>query len=270
MQRFKLTVEYDGRPFAGWQRQDNGPSVQQALEEAAARLDGRPVAVTGAGRTDAGVHATGQVAHLDLEKPLRPDQVRDALNFHLRPAAVAVLRAEAAAPDFHARFSCLGRAYRYRIVNRRAPLTFEAGLAWQVNRPLDAGAMAAAAAHLVGRHDFSSFRAAECQAASPVRMLDRLEVRREGECVVVEAAARSFLHNQVRIMVGTLAEVGLGRRRPEWVAEALAARSRAAAGRTAPPDGLTFTAAFYPSGGDEQAVQPFAEADGQDDVEHGE
>lgn len=245
MQRWKLTIEYDGRPFVGWQRQDNGMSVQQALEEAAQRLSGEEVRLHASGRTDAGVHALGQVAHIDLEKPFAPDRVRDGLNFHLRPWPVAVLSAEPVGEDFHARFACAGRSYVYRIVNRRAPLALDSGRAWQVRRPLDADAMHAAAQVLVGRHDFTTFRAALCQANSPVKTLDRLEVAREGDEVRVFAAARSFLHHQVRNMVGTLELVGAGKWTVADVSRALEARARARGGPTAPPDGLYFLEARY-------------------------
>ena len=246
MTRFALTVDYDGRPFMGWQRQKHGPSVQQALEEAVTAVTGETTPVHAAGRTDAGVHAQAMRAHVDVAKPLAPFRLMEALNARLRPAPVAVLACEAVADDWHARFSCLGRAYEYRIVNRRAPLTREVGLAWQVPQPLDAGAMAAAAAVLVGRHDFTTFRSAHCQADSPVRTLDRLAVTRDGERVTVEAAARSFLHHQVRSMVGCLALVGIGRWSLDAMAAALAARDRAALGLNAPPDGLYFVGASYP------------------------
>lgn len=245
MQRWKLTLEYDGRPFVGWQRQDNGPSVQQALEEAAERLTREAPRAHTCGRTDAGVHALGLVAHIDLEKPFTADKLRDALNFHLRPAPVAVLRAEPVDEAFHARFSCSGRAYVYRIVNRRAPLTLDTGRAWHVQRPLDAAAMQAAADVLVGRHDFTTFRAALCQSKSPVKTLDRLEVvGAEGE-IRVFAAARSFLHHQVRNMVGTLELAGAGKWKTDDVRQALEARDRARGGPTAPPDGLYFLEARY-------------------------
>ena len=243
--RWKLTLEYDGRPFVGWQRQENGPSVQQVLEEAVERFSGEAVRVHGSGRTDAGVHALAQVAHFDLEKEMAAERVVGALTAHLRPWPVAVLAAEAVPADFHARFSALGRRYLYRIVNRRAPLTLDAGRAWHVMRPLDAGAMQAAAAHLIGRHDFSSFRASLCQAASPVKTLDRLEVRRVGAEIEITAAARSFLHHQVRNMVGTLELVGAGKWSPERVRAALEARNRRHGGPTAPPDGLYFAGVSY-------------------------
>jgi len=236
--RFKLTLEYDGGAFVGWQRQDNGPSVQQALEEAISRFCGESAQTYAAGRTDAGVHARGQVVHFDLARPTTPEQVRDALNFHLKPAPVSVLAAEVAAEDFHARFSAKARLYRYRIVNRRAPLSIDRGRAWLVGTPLDAAAMHDAAQLLVGHHDFTSFRAALCQAASPMKTLDVLDVTRTGEEVQIAARARSFLHHQVRNMVGTLKLVGEGKWAREDVAQALAARNRSAAGPTAPPEGL--------------------------------
>ncbi len=245
MQRWKLTVEYDGRPFVGWQRQANGPSVQEAIETAVFRFSGETVRVTGAGRTDAGVHALGQVAHVDLARPASPATVRDALNQHLKPQPIAILAAEPVPASFDARFSARRRAYRYRIVNRRAPLTLERGRAWHVMRPLDAGVMDQAAQLLVGRHDFTSFRAAECQAASPVRTLDRLSVRREGDLVLIEAEARSFLHHQIRNFAGSLRLVGEGKRPITWIAEVLAARDRSCAGPTAPPDGLYFLSVDY-------------------------
>lgn len=240
MARYKLTIEYDGRPFVGWQRQVNGLSVQQAVEEAILRFCGEDIRITAAGRTDAGVHAIGQVAHADIARPTDPGTVRDALNFHLKPLPVVILSAEAVDESFDARTSAILRAYRYRIVNRRAPLALEAGQAWQVSRPLDAAAMHEAAQHLIGHHDFTSFRAAECQAKSPMRTMDRLDVVRRGEAVEIEAEARSFLHHQIRNIAGTLKLVGEGKRPPGWVAEVLAARRRAAAGATAPPDGLCF------------------------------
>ncbi|MBX6323652.1 MAG: tRNA pseudouridine(38-40) synthase TruA [Rhodospirillaceae bacterium] len=245
MARFKLTIEYDGSGFVGWQRQANGPSVQQALEEAVAAFCGETVHVQGAGRTDAGVHALGQVAHLDLARATTPDRLRDALNFHLKPAPVAVLAAEPVSDDFHARFSATARVYHYRIVNRRAPLTLERGRAWRVPQLLDEEAMHAAAQLLVGRHDFTSFRAALCQSASPVKTLDQLDVRREGDLVRVVARARSFLHHQVRNMVGTLKLVGEGKWTSAQVAAALAARARAAAGPTAPAEGLYLVEVRY-------------------------
>ena len=245
MTRFALTVEYDGRPFQGWQRQAHGPSVQQALEEAAFAVAGERAAVYAAGRTDAGVHALAMRAHVDIAKPFAPFRLMEALNARVRPAPMAVTACEVVADDWHARFSCVGRAYEYRIANRRAPLTWERGLAWQVPQLLDVEAMAAGAAALVGRHDFTTFRSAHCQADSPLRTLDRLEVSRAGERVTVRTAARSFLHHQVRSMVGCLALVGMGRWTPADMAAALAAADRAALGLNAPPDGLWFVRAEY-------------------------
>ncbi len=246
MTRFALTVEYDGRPFMGWQRQSHGPSVQGALEAAAFAVTGEAVAVHAAGRTDAGVHGLAMRAHCDIAKPFAAFRLMEALNARLRPHPVAVLACEEVADDWHARFSCVGRSYEYRIVNRRAPLTWEAGLAWQVPQPLDQQAMAMAAAMLVGRHDFTTFRSAHCQADSPVRTLDVLTVGRTGERLAVQAAARSFLHHQVRSMVGCLALVGMGRWSADDVGAALAARDRARLGLNAPPDGLFFVGAVYP------------------------
>jgi tRNA pseudouridine38-40 synthase len=245
MTRWRLTVEYDGGPFVGWQRQDNGPSVQGALEEAIKGFSGEEVQVAGAGRTDSGVHALAQVAHFDLAREADADTVRDAINFHLKPRPVAVLEAQAAASDFHARFSAIERAYRFRIVNRRAPLALDAGRAWQVAVPLDSGAMNEAAQVLVGHHDFTSFRAAQCQAHSPVKTLDEITVTRHGETITMDVRARSFLHNQVRIIAGTLRQVGEGKWTRDDVAKALAACDRAAAGPTAPPHGLYLAAVRY-------------------------
>jgi tRNA pseudouridine38-40 synthase len=236
--RYKLTLEYDGGPFVGWQRQDNGPSVQEALENAVQAFSGEAVVSVAAGRTDAGVHALGQVVHFDLAKDTAADTVRDALNFHLKPAPISVLKAEAVGEAFHARFSAKARLYRYRIVNRRPPLALDRGRAWLVWAPLDAEAMQAAAQVLVGHHDFTSFRATLCQAKSPLKTLDVLDVRRDGEEVFIEARARSFLHHQVRNMAGTLKLVGEGKWTEADVAAALAARNRAAGGPTAPAEGL--------------------------------
>jgi tRNA pseudouridine38-40 synthase len=230
----------------GLQRQSHGPSVQQAVEDAARAVTGEAVVMQAAGRTDAGVHALGMRAHIDVEKPLPAFRLMGALNALLRPQPIAVLDCVAVGDDWHARFSCTGRAYVYRIVNRRAPLTLERGKAWQVGTPIDAEAMQRAAQTLVGLHDFTTFRSAHCQASSPVKTLDRLAVRREGETVLIEAEARSFLHHQVRSMVGCLAIVGMGRWREEQVAEALAAKDRQALGLNAPPDGLYFVRAAYP------------------------
>lgn len=249
MPRYRLTVEYDGTPFVGWQRQANGRSVQEALEDAAARLTGTAVRVHGAGRTDAGVHATGQVAHLDLPRAYRDDTVRDALNAHLRPEPVAVVAAARVPESFDARHSATARHYAYRILNRRAPPALDR-LVWQVAAGLDEAAMADGAARLLGRHDFTTFRARQCQARSPERTLDRLDVRRAGDIVTVYASARSFLHNQVRSMVGTLVEVGLGRWTADDVAAALLARDRTRCGPVAPATGLVLTRVDYGEGGD--------------------
>jgi len=245
MTRWKFTIEYDGRPFAGWQRQDNGPSVQASLEQAIMKLSGEAVTVAAAGRTDAGVHGLGQVAHADIEKALAPDKMRDALNAHLRPHPVSILEAEIVSDGFHARFNATARHYLYRIVNRRSPLTFDAGLVWQVQVALDADAMHEAAQRLVGLHDFTTFRAAECQAKSPVKTLDVLDVSRVGEEIRIEASARSFLHHQVRSIVGTLKMVGAGKWTADDVAAALAARDRSACGPVAPPDGLYLVRVDY-------------------------
>lgn len=246
MSRYKLTLEYDGAGLVGWQRQANGLSVQEALETAIARFCGESVAVTGAGRTDAGVHALGQVAHFDLKRSAPPEVVRNAINFHLRPAAISVLSAEEVFGTFDARLSAILRIYRYRILNRRAPPALERGHVWHVRRPLDVPAMQESARHLIGHHDFSSFRDSLCQARSPVKTLDALSLNRHGEEVEIAARARSFLHHQVRNMVGTLQLVGLGRWRPDDVAQALAARDRRAAGPTAPAEGLYLVAVRYP------------------------
>jgi tRNA pseudouridine38-40 synthase len=245
MPRYRVTLEYDGGPFAGWQRQENGPSVQAALERAIFKLSGEEVTVTGAGRTDAGVHALGQVAHFDLEKMFAGDTLRDALNYHLRPDPVAVLEGQVAASDFHARFSATARLYHYRIVTRRAPLALDRGRAWHIMRNLDADAMHEGARHLVGKHDFTTFRAAECQAQSPVKTLDSLSVRRAGEEIHIEAKARSFLHHQMRSIAGSLKLVGEGKWRPRDVAAALAARDRSRCGPVAPPEGLYLVRVEY-------------------------
>ena len=238
MPRYKLTVEYDGRPFAGWQIQADQLTVQGLLTSAVEALSGDKTLVQGAGRTDAGVHARAQVAHVDLTKEWDTDTIRDALNAHLRPHPIAILAAERAADDFNARTSAIRRHYLYRIINRRADLTLEAGRAWRVPRPLDAAAMHKAAQRLIGKHDFTTFRSTECQAKSPVKTLDILKVERSGEDVYVTAVARSFLHNQVRSMVGSLVLVGEGKWSPDDLAKALDARDRAACGPVAPPDGL--------------------------------
>jgi tRNA pseudouridine38-40 synthase len=243
--RYRLTLEYDGRPFAGWQRQENAPSVQGALEEAIFRLSGERVTVHGAGRTDSGVHALGQAAHFDLVKEFTGDKIRDALNHHLKPAPVAVLEAAMAPEDFSARFSATARHYLYRILCRRAPAALDAGRVWHVVRALDAQAMHAGAQALVGQHDFTTFRAAECQAKSPVKTLDRLDVARVGDEVHVNASARSFLHNQVRSIVGSLKLVGEGKWMPRDMKHALEARDRAECGPVAPPEGLYLVRVDY-------------------------
>ncbi|HJN03559.1 MAG TPA: tRNA pseudouridine(38-40) synthase TruA [Alphaproteobacteria bacterium] len=245
MPRYRLTIEYDGGAFVGWQRQANGPSIQQALEAAVLGFSGETVTVEGAGRTDGGVHALGQVAHFDLAADAAPETVMNALNAHLRPAAIAVLDAAVSAPDFHARFSATGRHYRYRILNRRAPAALEAGRVWPVMVHLNARAMHRAAQALVGRHDFTSFRSVHCQAKSPVKTLDSLSVRRRGDEIQIEARARSFLHNQVRAIAGSLKKVGEGKWPENEIAEALAARDRARAGPTAPPEGLYLVGVEY-------------------------
>jgi tRNA pseudouridine38-40 synthase len=245
MPRYKLIIEYDGTPFVGWQVQDNGVSVQGAIAAAVTAFSGETVPVQGAGRTDAGVHALGQVAHVDLAKDWETDSVRDALNFHLRPQPVAVLSAERVGDDFDARFSAIKRHYLYRIVNRRADLALEASRGWRVGRPLDAEAMHGAAQRLVGRHDFTTFRATECQAKSPVKTLERLDVARGGEELNVTAVARSFLHHQVRSMVGSLVHVGEGKWSAGDLAAALAARDRARCGQVAPPQGLYLVRVEY-------------------------
>ena len=245
MPRYKLTIEYDGVPFVGWQAQDNGLSVQGVVTAAIAAFSGESVTVHGAGRTDAGVHARGQVAHIDFAKEWDTDTVRDAVNAHLRPHPVAVLSAEIVPADFDARFSATKRHYLYRIVNRRADLALARRRAWKIARPLDAAAMHDAAQRLVGRHDFTTFRAAECQAKSPVKTLGRLDVERDGEDVRVRASARSFLHTQVRSMVGSLALVGEGRWSGDDLARALDACDRAACGPVAPPDGLYLVGVDY-------------------------
>ncbi len=246
MTRFALTLEFDGTPFFGLQRQASGPSVQQAVEDAAHAVTGENVTMHAAGRTDTGVHALAMRAHIDVDKAIDAFRLMEALNAHLRPDPIAVIACEEVPDDWHARFSCIGRAYEYRIANRRAPLTLERDRAWQVAKPLDADAMHAAAQSLVGNHDFTTFRSVQCQSASPVKTLDRLDVRREGEHVIVETAARSFLHHQVRSMVGCLALVGMGSWRIDQVAEALEARDRQALGLNAPPHGLYFVKAEYP------------------------
>ena len=245
MPRYKLIIEYDGTPFAGWQWQDDAPTVQRALTDAATAMCGHAVKVAGAGRTDAGVHALGQVAHIDLEKEWRVDRVRDAINAHLRPHPVAVLSAEKVDDGFDARFSAKKRHYLYRIINRRPDLALERTRAWRVPRKLDAEAMHDAAQRLTGKHDFTTFRSTECQAKSPVKTLDRLDVIRDGDEIRVETSARSFLHNQVRSMVGSLVLVGDGKWSADDLGKALAVRDRAACGPVAPPEGLYLVRVDY-------------------------
>jgi tRNA pseudouridine38-40 synthase len=245
--RYKLTIEYDGTGLVGWQRQANGLSVQEALETAITRFCGEHLTVHGAGRTDAGVHALGQRAHLDLPKTVEPDVLRSAINHHLRPAAISVLAAEIAPEDFDARLSATGRVYLYRILNRRAPPALERGRVWHVPSPLGLAAMQEGARHLVGHHDFTTFRDSLCQAKSPLKTLDVLELHRAGDEIHIEARARSFLHHQVRNMAGTLKLVGLGRWHPDDVARALAACDRRAGGPTAPAAGLCLVEVRYPT-----------------------
>ncbi|KKB13191.1 pseudouridine synthase [Devosia geojensis] len=245
MPRYKLTLEYDGSPFKGWQRQADQPSVQQALEEAIARFSGETVTTQAAGRTDTGVHALGQVVHFNLEREWDPFRIREALNYHLRPDPIAVLESEAVDGSFEARFSATARHYEYRILNRRAPAALEKNRVWHVATPLDADAMHVAAQLILGRHDFSTFRAAECQANSPIRTLDHSAVHRELDHVVVTARARSFLHHQVRSMVGSLKLVGEGKWTPADFLAALDAADRSRCGPLAPPDGLYLTKVVY-------------------------
>ena len=247
MTRFRLTVEFDGRPFMGWQRQAHGPSVQAAIEEAILNITGESIIVHSAGRTDAGVHATAMAAHVDILRDFTPFRLMAAINAVIRPHPVAILACEIVPDDWHARFSCTGRRYRYRIINRRAPLTFDAGLAWRVPAPLDAEAMHRAAQRLIGLHDFTTFRSAHCQSASPVKTLDQLDIRRDGDEILCNVAARSFLHHQVRSMVGCLVMVGEGKWSADDLSAALEAKSRAALGFNAPPDGLYFVGAEYPT-----------------------
>jgi tRNA pseudouridine38-40 synthase len=246
--RWRLTVEYDGAPFMGWQRQDHGPSIQRTLEEALRRMTGEQAAFTAAGRTDAGVHALAMSTHVDIEREVTPHRLREGLNALVRPHPISVLGVEQVADDWHARFSCVGRRYLYRILNRRAPPALDAGKVWHIAAPLDVDAMRDGAGHLVGRHDFTTFRSAHCQSDSPVKTLDSLEVAKVGEEIHVTAAARSFLHHQVRSMVGCLAMVGRGQWQPRHIRKALEARDRAALGFNAPPHGLYFVEAIYPEG----------------------
>ena len=249
MTRFALTVEFDGTPFMGLQRQPHDPSVQQAIEEAAHKITGERVTLFSAGRTDSGVHALAMRCHVDIAKEISPFRLMEALNAVLRPAPVAITHCEVKPEDWHARFSCTGRRYEYRIRNRRAPLTLEQHREWLVTRALDVNAMHEAAQILVGLHDFTTFRSAHCQSKDPVKTLDRLDVSREEDRVIVRAAARSFLRHQVRSMVGTIALVGMGQWQIAQVGEALAAKNRAALGLNAPPEGLYFVEALYPDDG---------------------
>ena len=246
MTRWRLTVEFDGRPFMGWQRQDHGPSVQQSLEDAIHRMTGQRTAVHAAGRTDAGVHALAISAHCDIEKAVTEHRLREGLNALVRPDPISVTEVEQVADDWHARFSCIGRKYLYRILNRRAPPALDRGRVWHIAVQLDVDAMAEGAAMLVGNHDFTTFRSVHCQSESPVKTLDRLDVTRVGEEIRIEAGARSFLHHQVRSMVGCLALVGRGNWAPNDIKKALESRDRAELGLNAPPDGLYFVEAVYP------------------------
>jgi tRNA pseudouridine38-40 synthase len=246
MRRYRLTIEYEGSQYSGWQRQDNAPSVQESLEDAIFNLSAERVTVTGAGRTDAGVHARGQVAHFDLEKEFSTDTIRDALNAHLRPQPIAVVEAARAAADFHARFSALTRHYEYRILCRRAPPALDRGFVWHVERKLDADAMHNAAQILVGKHDFTTFRSVQCQAKDPIKTLDKLDVSRSGEEIAIYARARSFLHHQVRSFAGSLKLVGEGKWSAKDLQAALNARDRSACGPVAPAEGLTLLKVDYP------------------------
>ena len=246
MTRWRLTIEFDGRPFMGWQRQDHGPSVQQTLEEAILRMTGDATAVHAAGRTDAGVHALAMAAHANIDKTMTEHRLREGLNALVRPQPVSVTAVEQVADDWHARFSCVGRKYLYRILNRRAPPALDRGRVWHIPVPLDVEAMAEGAALLVGKHNFTTFRSVHCQSDSPLKTLDRLDVKRVGEEIHIEAAARSFLHHQVRSMVGCLGLVGRGQWRPDDIRKALDARDRAELGLNAPAEGLYFVEAIYP------------------------
>ncbi len=243
--RYKLTIEYDGGPFQGWQRLPDAPSVQGALEDAVEKLTGVRSDVIGAGRTDSGVHATGQVAHVDIDKPFDAFKLSEAINAHIRPHPISVVHAEIADPEFHARFDAVRRSYIYTIVNRRAPLALERGKAWRIGLPLDIDAMNRAGAHLIGKHDFTTFRDGRCQAKSPIKTLDEASAQRRDDKVEFRFVAQSFLHRQVRSMVGTLVEVGLGKMTADEVAAALAAKDRVHCGPVAPPDGLCLTRVDY-------------------------
>ncbi len=245
MPRYKLLIEYDGAPYRGWQYQADVPSVQGAIEDAIARFDGQRVTIQGAGRTDAGVHALGQVAHADLQSAHEGGTVRDAMNFYLRPQPIAVLQAEKVSDDFNARFSATQRHYVYRIVNRRPDLALDLGRVWRVGRPLDLDAMRAAAQQLIGKHDFTTFRSTECQSKSPVKTLDRIDIETEGWNVNVRVSARSFLHNQVRSMVGSLVHVGEGKWSVDDISRVLAARDRTQCGQVAPAEGLYLVRVDY-------------------------
>ncbi|MEO1206732.1 MAG: tRNA pseudouridine(38-40) synthase TruA [Pseudomonadota bacterium] len=247
MPRYRITIEYDGTPFSGWQIQATDRSVQHELVDAIAAFSGERVVVRGAGRTDSGVHATGQVAHFDLKKTWQPFRIQEALNYHLRPDPIAIVTCREVPDIFDARFSALARHYRYRILNRRAPPALDAGKVWWVPSPLNESAMHEAAQLLVGHHDFTTFRASQCQAASPIKTLDRLVVTRHDNEVIIKACARSFLHNQVRSLVGTLKHVGEGKWTSQHVAKALAAKDRKACGMVAPPTGLYLVHVDYPA-----------------------
>jgi tRNA pseudouridine38-40 synthase len=249
MPRYLLILEFDGGPFVGWQRQDNGVSVQGVLEEAVFRFSGERVTAHSAGRTDAGVHAVAMPAHVDIEKETDAHTVREAINYYLKPAPIAVLTATCVGEDFHTRFSAIRRHYRYRIVNRRAPLALDAGRAWRLAPPLDAAAMHEDAQVLIGKHDFTTFRASTCQADTPVKTLSSIVVRRQSEDIFIETSARSFLHHQVRSMVGSLVEVGFGRWSAADFADAFHACDRQRCGQVAPAEGLYFLKADYERAG---------------------
>lgn len=246
MPRYHLTIEFDGTNYVGWQRQDNGPSIQGDIEAAGRKLAGAPTPVYGAGRTDSGVHGLGMVAHIDVPKAFPADTIRDGLNAHLRPAPIAILRAQAVTADFHARFSCFARHYEYRILNRRPPPTLEHNQVWPMGPPLDVAAMDQAAQCLVGKHDFTTFRSVQCQAESPIKTLSTIAVTREADRVIVRISAPSFLHNQVRSIVGSLAQIGMGRWPQAGLKAALDAKNRARCGPVAPAAGLYFVKADYP------------------------